>query len=97
MKNCYLCVFSDVVIPTPDKSQELSEFLNKHPEFADWIRWFAQIPNAWIVASDKSASDLTTALLKFTKKRGTFIVVRITERNGWLNEDIWEFISKYSP
>jgi hypothetical protein len=78
------------------KGEKFQDFLNRREEIDNWLRWFAQLPSCYLIASEKitTTKALTEIIQDFARKEGSFLVIKLSggERNGWLNKQIWEFM-----
>lgn len=61
------------------------------------INWRYDLPNMFYLKSSASADELAKIIDPLTGSNGMFIVAEIKTNNkqGWLPEDTWSFLSDY--
>ena len=83
----YLVAFNDAQITR----QALLDFLDTRPEVKNW---FAFMPAAIFVISDRSARQLAEAIRSgFPGKNFVVSEVPAGANDGWLGKDVWDFIN----
>ena len=86
MLKAYLLIF-DVIAGS---RQEILEHLNTCREVKNW---FAAMPTAIIIISDKTPDELRLAFQrKFPNRFHLVIAFEPNNYNGWLNKEVWDFI-----
>jgi len=75
--------------------QPILDFLNTRPEVKNW---FAFLPAAIFIISDRSAHELSAVFRQHFLGR-LFVVTEIPAgaNNGWLNKNAWDFINNPKP
>ncbi len=87
MLKAFVVVFSDAQI----NRQALLDFLDTRPEVKNW---FAFLPGAVFVVSDKTATQVTEIIRMGFPEKSLFVseVSRGTN-DGWLGRNVWDFIN----
>jgi hypothetical protein len=84
----YILVFDNAL----GTRQEVQDFLNTRAEV---LNWYACLPNAIFIVSDKTAKTLSAVIREFDAgKNARFIVLDVNaDREGWLPRKAWDFMS----
>lgn len=88
MRKSYLFTYNEVI----GSREEVGKYLDSLSQI---INWRYDIPNSFYLVSELSADQISDLILKFTNKKGLFIVTEITSnKQGWLPEKTWAVINK---
>jgi alpha-D-ribose 1-methylphosphonate 5-triphosphate synthase subunit PhnL len=86
----YIVIFSGVTVP------EFTAIIDKHDQ--DILNWLTVLPHTVFIVSAMTAADLTTFLRRHVPRIERILVLDAnTDRNGWLPENAWDFLSHPSP
>lgn len=87
MLKAFVVIFSDAQI----NRQALLDFLDTRPEVKNW---FAFLPSAIFVVSDKTATQIAEIIrLGFPEKHLFVSEVSRGTNDGWLARNVWDFIN----
>ena len=68
----------------------VKEFMNGQKEV---LNWYYCIPNTLFVVTELTADGLANLFLKYTRKKGKFIILdTATDRSGWLSRKFWDLM-----
>lgn len=71
--------------------QQIVDYLDTRPEVKNW---FAFLPTAILVISDRNASDLAKIFReKFPARLFMVSEVQGTTTDGWQNQNVWDFLN----
>jgi len=83
MRKAYLLIFSDAIGGKP----AIREWLNAENAV---IHWRTDLPNAFYVISEASASELSQSLLNHIGKKGRYLIAEVGDnRQGLLPKETW--------
>ena len=88
MRKAYLFVYNDEI----GSRKQVKEYLDTLPKI---VNWRYELPNAFYLISELEADQIANLILKFSGKKGLFIVAELTSNTqGWLQEKTWALINK---
>ena len=88
MRKSYLFAYNDVI----GSREEIKTYLNSLPQI---LNWRYELPNSFYLVSELSADESADLILKFTNKKGFFIVTELNpNKQGWLPKKSWAVINK---
>jgi hypothetical protein len=86
MKKAYLLVYSD----TLGTREEVKACIDAIPEIVDWR---FDLPQAFYLISEQTASNLSNLITQKMGKNGRFIIVEVANNfSGWLPKATWHLL-----
>lgn len=65
-------------------------------EIKTYNGWCKVLKSLWFVYSDKTAADICNHLHQFVDQNDHIFVNELTtNRQGWLSQNVWDWINKY--
>ena len=60
------------------------------------IDWYRYAPGLYIVRTTSSVGKWKVRLVDFVKPKGRLLIMRVdmSQRQGWMNKDFWEWLGK---
>lgn len=85
MKKAYVLLYSDGV-----GRETLRDWLRKEVRV---LHWRCDLPHAFYLVSECTATTLARSLSAFLKRRARFLIMEASEnRQGWLPAETWEIL-----
>jgi len=78
-----------IISGTTKSRSDVQKFLDTRPEI---INWYANLPNAIFLISEKTATELHESLKPFLINDNYIILDVDTDRNGWMPKKTWDFL-----